>query len=549
MVIGIIPGPKEPKLNINAFLQPFVEEMLSLWEGVIMKSERNIDVLVRAALLCAGCDIPAARKVCGFVGHGGFRGCSKCLLTFPTSEFGQKADYTNTDSEKWIPRSKLEHKKNALAHKACTTKAEQKEIERNHGVRYSVLNELPYFDPPRMCIIDPMHNLLLGTSKHMMEVWKELKLIDAKEYLFIHDRLSTFVTPNDIGRLPSKSKIISGFSGFTAEEWKNWTILFSLFSLKEVLPLQHYQCWHLFVKASYILCRRAITTTELNQAHAHLMSFYSTVVILYGKDHCTMNLHLHGHLKECIEDYGPVYSFWLFAFERLNGILGSYHTNNRNISVQLMRNFLDSRLYSSCNWPQGYVKDFLPILEKFRYHKGSLQQSTLETTILSYKFAIEPLPPVQEASFTSIELSYLKEVLGLDLLLLYKKTKSLKLQDFIIGGKNSRHSKSSMVLTQTVDQMTACLTEIHYFAETKTKKESKTVWIAAVQTYMEHPRKSWFGNPVQVWTITPNTPTSISFIPISAIKSRIAYSKSKVDFGGIIGEEVVYVVIPLESNI
>lgn len=551
MVIGVIPGPKEPKLNINSFLQPFVEELLSLWEGVIMKSEKKVDILVRAALLCAGCDIPAARKVGGFVSHNGFRGCSKCLLAFPTAEFGEKADYSNTDLKEWTPRDKLQHKRSAFAHKECKTKSEQKVIEREYGVRYSILNELPYFDPPRMCIVDPMHNLLLGTSKRMMEIWKGLKIVDANNYPIIESRLNSFVTPNDVGRLPSRSKVMSGFSGFTAEEWKNWTIFFSLFSLKGVIPLQHYQCWHLFVNACFLLCRRTITTIELDQAHEHLMTFYSKVVELYGKEWCTMNMHLHGHLKECIEDYGPVYSFWLFAFERLNGILGSYHTNNRNISAQLMRNFLDSQQYSSCNWPQDYIEDFLPILEKFRYHKGSLQQSTLETTILlSSDLVIEPMPPIQEASFTAIELSYLKESVGSDLMLLYKKTKSIKLKKFIIGGKNSRHSKSSFVLTQTVDQASPHLSEIHYFAECTAKNGSSvsTVWIVAIQTYMEHPYKPWFGSPVQVWTITPITPTSISFVPISAIKCRVVYSKSKVDFGRTIGEEIVYVVVPLESN-
>ena len=42
-----------------------------------------------------------------------------------------------------------------------------------------------------------------------------------------------------------------------------------------------------------------------------------------------MNMHLHLHLAECIVDYGPVYAFWCFAFERMNGVLGSYHTNNQ----------------------------------------------------------------------------------------------------------------------------------------------------------------------------------------------------------------------------
>ncbi len=60
-----------------------MEELLQLWEGIIL-------VLVRAALLCSGCDIPAARKTCGFVGHNARLACSKCLLVFPTENFGDK---------------------------------------------------------------------------------------------------------------------------------------------------------------------------------------------------------------------------------------------------------------------------------------------------------------------------------------------------------------------------------------------------------------------------------------------------------------------------
>ena len=35
-----------------------------------------------------------------------------------------------------------------------------------------------------------------------------------------------------------------------------------------------------------------------------------------------------------------MHSFWCFAFERYNGILGSMPNNNRSIEVQLMRRFL-----------------------------------------------------------------------------------------------------------------------------------------------------------------------------------------------------------------
>jgi hypothetical protein len=52
----------------------------------------------------------------------------------------------------------------------CTSKSERESLERDFGTRYSVLLELVYFDPIRMTALDPMHNLFLGTAKHMMSV-------------------------------------------------------------------------------------------------------------------------------------------------------------------------------------------------------------------------------------------------------------------------------------------------------------------------------------------------------------------------------------------
>ena len=79
---------------MNLLVRPFVSEMLKLWDGVIMKTHDGFSVLVRAALLCCACDISGARKICGFVGHSGTKGCSRCLLSFTKDRFGSKADYT-----------------------------------------------------------------------------------------------------------------------------------------------------------------------------------------------------------------------------------------------------------------------------------------------------------------------------------------------------------------------------------------------------------------------------------------------------------------------
>ena len=57
---------------------------------------------------------------------------------------------------------------------------------------------------------------------------------------------------------------------------------------------------------------------------------------LYGPELVTPNIHLHAHLVDCIRDFGPMSSFWLFSFERYNGLLGNEPTNNRSIELQLI---------------------------------------------------------------------------------------------------------------------------------------------------------------------------------------------------------------------
>ena len=139
ILVGVIPGPKEPELHINSFLQPLVDDLKKLWKGVQMITYHGVPVLVRAALLCVRCDIPAARKVSGFVGHRATMGCSRCLSSFPTEHFGDKPDYSNFDKSTWTIRDIESHKVHALHHRDCNTKSDTVAIARSYGVRYSCL--------------------------------------------------------------------------------------------------------------------------------------------------------------------------------------------------------------------------------------------------------------------------------------------------------------------------------------------------------------------------------------------------------------------------
>ena len=109
LLVGVIPGPHEPSKTMNDYLKPLVEDLLELWQGVVMQADSKTDVMVRAALLYTACDIPASRKVSGFVGHNALHGCSKCVKTFPTGSFGEKPDYTGFNRTLWEPRSMESH--------------------------------------------------------------------------------------------------------------------------------------------------------------------------------------------------------------------------------------------------------------------------------------------------------------------------------------------------------------------------------------------------------------------------------------------------------
>ena len=85
ILIGIIPGPCEPPLTINSYLTPLVLDLLELWHGVQMEVSGSASQLVRAALIAVSCDLPAGRKVCGFLSHSANLGCSRCMV-FPTLE-------------------------------------------------------------------------------------------------------------------------------------------------------------------------------------------------------------------------------------------------------------------------------------------------------------------------------------------------------------------------------------------------------------------------------------------------------------------------------
>ena len=154
-------------------------------------------------------------------------------------------------------------------------------------------------------ILDVVVSCIEETAKNLIKIWKENNKFEPHHFNEIQERINNAILPSDLGNLPTK--IESAFHGFTADEWKNFTLIFSIYALKGILLSSHVECYRYFVIACQYICNRTINTNNLRIADIYLMKFCKRFEALYGPEKLTPNMHLHRHLKDCIVDMGPVY--------------------------------------------------------------------------------------------------------------------------------------------------------------------------------------------------------------------------------------------------
>jgi len=124
------------------------------------KTHDGLSVLVRAALLCFA--RAGARKFCGFVGHSGTKWCVQgpCYHLLMTDLVLKLIIEISGHFVHCLP---------IKLHQKSIKKLNQKKTDKETRIKYSILKELSCFDAPRTYIADRMSNLLLGTSKNIIE--------------------------------------------------------------------------------------------------------------------------------------------------------------------------------------------------------------------------------------------------------------------------------------------------------------------------------------------------------------------------------------------
>lgn len=138
ILVGVIPGPKEPSLTINTYLAPLVPELLQLWRGLSFNFYGSTaQQIVGVTLLVVACDLPAGRKVCGFLSHFANLSCSHCYCTFAQG-FGCR-DYSNFDRDLWELRTNERRRKDISELSKCKTETKRAHKESEIGCRFSEL--------------------------------------------------------------------------------------------------------------------------------------------------------------------------------------------------------------------------------------------------------------------------------------------------------------------------------------------------------------------------------------------------------------------------
>lgn len=167
-LVGIIPGPHEPSLHeINYLLTPLVDELLEFWDPGFFYSHTPAHPegrWIRCALVPLVCDLPASRQMCGAAHY-----TSECFCSYCWQEL---KDINDLDYSKWEPRTMDCHRMAGESWLRAPTKAKRDSIYAEFGTRWSELLRLPYWDPVKFTVIDPMHGFYLRIiAHHCREIW------------------------------------------------------------------------------------------------------------------------------------------------------------------------------------------------------------------------------------------------------------------------------------------------------------------------------------------------------------------------------------------
>ena len=277
-------------------------------------------------------------------------------------------------------------------------------------------------------------------------------------------------------------------------------------------------------------------------------------------------MHMHCHLRACIMDYGPLHGFWLYAFERYNGLLGAMPNNNRSIEIQLMTRFLRESQIVKTPFPTEFASDFVPLFPTPVQTSGSVADTlSLDidrvprgesfvihlpaTEVLLPKHCCRILDATQKHCLLELY-TYLYSVSrsAIDISSVYMQYSSIFANGKQLGSHRSRTASSSIVIANwdnelfgncSSDRTTARAAQVNFFCKhvVTINGQNKTNVLVCLSWFKYHSQNTTFGKPLTVWYRDVFEIGGVcSLIPVQFIKCRTVALVDKLD-----GESVLFV--------
>lgn len=349
MIVGLIPGPKEPAI-FSSFFDHLLRDLQKLSNGVGIRaydSHSQEYFRLQAHLTVVTGDMPAIAKMMSMKGSNGVSPCRFCSIT------GQ---YSRSCRHWYYPRNSedIQYRQDLRREALMVSAANDDALRKLQGINgLSFLKDITTLHFPNSFGLDIMH-LFSNVAKSMWNVWTGNLLPEpdfdnpADSYLISSNQqadigqemcqagrhVPVFVsrTPRDI----SKHK-----ASFKAVDWFQWITIYSCPLLYKRLPQYALTSWQFFVDAVRLALSTKLSLSEVTQMEVLFQSFVDTTESIYYQSIeenlaiCTSQLHALLHVATTIRALGPTFVSWQFGLERYAGKMEPLTTSKSQLNVSL----------------------------------------------------------------------------------------------------------------------------------------------------------------------------------------------------------------------
>lgn len=338
------------KPHFPTFLQPFAISLRTLYNPGLQVSVGDGDVVnVRGILLDVTLDSPAKALWLQMKQFNGYSGCSKCKEKGcqHVIGIGRKGRNRQCHIYPYNASSSSGHgevrRHNEVKEQAIQVLKRKKEGAKTNYDIEGVLGlywafGIPTFDIIRGTAIDYMHCVCEGVVEQLLNSWFSQ---DNKDKLyFIGNRIEEldkeFLSIQPVSEVTRTPRSIVDKKDWKASEKKNFLLYYAVPLLLKHLPDIYVLHLMLLVGGIYRLLKETISLQERESSASCLKLFCAQAATLYGPQFMTYNVHQLLHLRDCVEDLGPLWSHSCFFFEDLNGDFRDLFHGTQNIDGQIL---------------------------------------------------------------------------------------------------------------------------------------------------------------------------------------------------------------------